>query len=155
MRDVTPIRSDFANRVMSQLRRYNSGPTYKKYEVISCPRCAAWRLWEATLNVIRQHTSAYVSIRQHTSAYVSIRQHTSAYVYGKRLCNRVTYADECWRMLTYAEVCWRMLKYAGVCWRMLTYADVCWRMLTYADVWRLREATLQQRVMRQLRKLNS
>jgi hypothetical protein len=29
--------------------------------------------------VIRQHTSAYVSIRQHTSAYVSIRQHTSAY----------------------------------------------------------------------------
>jgi hypothetical protein len=29
---------------------------------------------------ILQRTSAYVSIRQHTSAYVSIRQHTSAYV---------------------------------------------------------------------------
>ncbi len=29
--------------------------------------------------VMRQHTSAYVSIR-HTSEYVSIRQHTSAYV---------------------------------------------------------------------------
>jgi hypothetical protein len=27
--------------------------------------------------VLRQHTSAYVSIRQHTSAYVSICQHTS------------------------------------------------------------------------------
>jgi hypothetical protein len=32
-----------------------------------------------TAQVIRQHTSAYVSIRQHTSAYVSIRQHTSAF----------------------------------------------------------------------------
>jgi hypothetical protein len=30
--------------------------------------------------IIRQHTSAYVSIHQHTSAYASIRQHTSAYV---------------------------------------------------------------------------
>jgi hypothetical protein len=33
-----------------------------------------------SLQTLRQHTSAYVSIRQHTSAYVSIRQHTSACV---------------------------------------------------------------------------
>jgi hypothetical protein len=32
------------------------------------------------LCILRQHTSAYVSIRQHTSAYVSIRPHTTAYV---------------------------------------------------------------------------
>jgi hypothetical protein len=31
-------------------------------------------------NLIRQHTSAHVSIRQHTSAYVIIFQHTSAHV---------------------------------------------------------------------------
>ncbi len=34
----------------------------------------------ASAYVIRQHTSAHVSICQHTSAYVSIRQHTSACV---------------------------------------------------------------------------
>jgi hypothetical protein len=45
-------------------------------------------------SVIRQHTSAYVSIRQrsirqHTSAYVSIRQHTSAYIrIGQHTCSR-------------------------------------------------------------------
>jgi hypothetical protein len=31
-------------------------------------------------SLLRQHTSAYVSIRQHTLAYVSMRLHTSAYV---------------------------------------------------------------------------
>jgi hypothetical protein len=35
------------------------------------------RLRQSLLRVLlREHTSAYVSIRQHTSAYVSIRQHT-------------------------------------------------------------------------------
>jgi len=66
-------------------------------------RSVSHRLWcTSYVSVLRQHTSAYVSIRaasiaaayptgsdalhtsapsqQHTSAYVSIRQHTSAYV---------------------------------------------------------------------------
>ena len=43
------------------------------------------KLVDALIDLLRQHTSAYVSIlsiRQYTSAYVSIRQHTSAYAAG-------------------------------------------------------------------------
>jgi hypothetical protein len=49
------------------------------YAAALAARCAA-RKSSASVRILRQHTSAYVSIRQHTSAYVSIRQHTSAYV---------------------------------------------------------------------------
>jgi hypothetical protein len=39
-------------------------------------------------DVLRQHTSAYVSIRQHTSAYVSIRQHSVCF--PERWCAALT-----------------------------------------------------------------
>jgi hypothetical protein len=109
--------------------------------------------------VLRQHTSAYLSIPQHTSAYliltsayVRIRQHTSAYASIYMCCSFSFYIYVLLvRALVYMcpdtilcvlYVCsgagLRRAHQYAVCWRMLTYADVCWRMLTYADVcWRM------------------
>ncbi len=42
--------------------------------------CLLHLLLQRALHLLRQHTSAYVSIRQHASAHASMRQHASAYV---------------------------------------------------------------------------
>jgi hypothetical protein len=41
--------------------------------------CSVARI-ATSFGLLRQHTSAYVSIRRRASAYVSVRQHTSAYI---------------------------------------------------------------------------
>jgi hypothetical protein len=56
-----------------------------------------------SLRLLRQHTSACVSIRQHASAYVGMRQLTSAYVSIRRLEDtlRLRFVHMCVRILPY------------------------------------------------------
>jgi hypothetical protein len=98
--------------------------------------------------LIRQHTSAYVSVRQrksadvserqHTAAYSSMRQHTSAYA-GVERASSAPWSAACFtstkvqilRALLVQHKCY-IIPYlsayftnSGVCWRMLAYADIC------------------------------